>query len=304
MATRLSIIMAAKADCGVILRRGPTNQVQLIKWNTLNDTFEYGQWFKGRIYEDKCDLSPSGNRFIYLASKHKGKYETWTAVSRPPYLTALAFWPKSDTFGGGGVFKDEDTILLNHYEKETIMPPEFHIPKKIKVIPVGKGLNLNYNEQIDKIKSEKSGWKLFSEGKVTEDPGYYSVNKEKQKNAKMWWIVDPPHVFTKEFRFSEKAAVIMEYQIKGYHVRNGPSVLGNYLIKNTGMDINIDLGEADWADWDKNGNLLYSKEGKLFRLKQDMKLKEIYDIDKSVMIADFSGLKFKSFAAPIEAIRW
>ncbi len=57
---RLFIIVARKSHAAVIFRRGPAKWVQLIKWNTKTDTFEAGQWFHGRIYERRCDLSPDG----------------------------------------------------------------------------------------------------------------------------------------------------------------------------------------------------------------------------------------------------
>ena len=96
---RLFVILARAAPVGVIFRRGPSKQVQLIKWDTSKDHFEYGQWFKGRIYERACDLSPNGDKLIYLAAKWgKKPIETWTAISKPPYLTALVLW---DNMGPG-----------------------------------------------------------------------------------------------------------------------------------------------------------------------------------------------------------
>ena len=53
---RLFVILAREAPVGVIFRRGPAGQTLLIKWDTAHDTFEYGQWLKGRIYERRCDL--------------------------------------------------------------------------------------------------------------------------------------------------------------------------------------------------------------------------------------------------------
>ena len=38
--------------------------------------------------------------------------QTWTAVSRPPYFTALALWPSIGTWTGGGVFRSEREIVL------------------------------------------------------------------------------------------------------------------------------------------------------------------------------------------------
>src|SRR5689334_23259019 len=93
---RLYALLARKSPRAVIFRRGPSRQVQLISWNTEKDTFEPGQWFKGRIYERRCDLSPNGDLLIYFAAKHKEPLYSWSAVSRPPYLTALALWRKGD----------------------------------------------------------------------------------------------------------------------------------------------------------------------------------------------------------------
>ena len=97
---RLSVILARDAPVGVIFRRGPTNWTQVIRWNTATDTFDAGQWFKGRIYERRCDLSPSGEKLIYFAAKHHlarnpdpSYRSSWTAISKIPYLTALALWP-------------------------------------------------------------------------------------------------------------------------------------------------------------------------------------------------------------------
>src|SRR5438445_305998 len=95
---KLAVILAREAKVAVILRRGPTRRVELILWDTKNDGFQRGQWFHGRIYEERCDLSPDGTKFIYFASKYGPKRDadmpdTWTAISKPPYFTALALWP-------------------------------------------------------------------------------------------------------------------------------------------------------------------------------------------------------------------
>jgi hypothetical protein len=64
---RLHMILARKAHTAVIFRRGPSKWVQLIKWNTDTDDFDLGQWFHGRIYERRCDLSPDGSLLVYFA---------------------------------------------------------------------------------------------------------------------------------------------------------------------------------------------------------------------------------------------
>jgi hypothetical protein len=77
----------------------------MILWNTDTDTFKYGQWFRGSFYGG--ELSPDGSKFLYYAAKFRRRnraepnqlYE-WVAISKPPYLTALALWPGSDVKGG------------------------------------------------------------------------------------------------------------------------------------------------------------------------------------------------------------
>jgi hypothetical protein len=65
-ATRAYVILARKAQVGVIFRRGPSKQVLLIKWDLERDTFAFGQWLRGRIYERRCDLSPQGD-LLYIS---------------------------------------------------------------------------------------------------------------------------------------------------------------------------------------------------------------------------------------------
>lgn len=100
---RLYCVFARDAPIAAIFRRGPSRHVQLIKWRTDEDTFEPGQWLKGRIYDRRADLSPDGQLLVYFAADHKYLKgpATWTAVSKIPYLTALAFFPKGDCWAGG-----------------------------------------------------------------------------------------------------------------------------------------------------------------------------------------------------------
>jgi hypothetical protein len=90
---RLFVIAARDTPVAAVLRRGPSGWYQIIRWDTGSDEFTDGSWFKGRIYEDKCDLSPDGELFVYFC--HGGRWrpeytDAWTAVSRLPWLSALA----------------------------------------------------------------------------------------------------------------------------------------------------------------------------------------------------------------------
>jgi hypothetical protein len=113
---RLSVILAREAPVAVILRRGPAAWYHVIRWHTDQDRFESGAWFHGRLYEERCDLSPDGELLLYFAmqgSRFPTSYKgTWTAVSRAPWLHALVLWPQGDTWGGGGRFVGPRKVAL------------------------------------------------------------------------------------------------------------------------------------------------------------------------------------------------
>jgi hypothetical protein len=115
-ACRLFIIPARDRPVALILRRGPAAWYHLVMWDTTKDTFEHGAWFRGRIYEERCDLSPDGELFLYFALQGR-RWQTsykgaWTAISRAPWLHALTLWPQGHTWGGGGRFISNRKAVL------------------------------------------------------------------------------------------------------------------------------------------------------------------------------------------------
>ncbi|MEO1265146.1 MAG: hypothetical protein AAFV26_05545 [Pseudomonadota bacterium] len=51
----------------------------------------------------------------------------WTAISRPPNFTALAIWPVSGPYQGGGYFSGERDIVLNYPSAQ--LAPKLHAPR-------------------------------------------------------------------------------------------------------------------------------------------------------------------------------
>ena len=138
---RLSVFLSCRSTAAVILRRGPSAWAQLSLWDRGTDAFTHGQWFHGRVYERRCDLSPNAQLFIYFAAKHgrgcidDGIGEAWTAISRPPYFTALVLWPNLGSRYGGGVFKTDKLVELDAscgFEPH----PEFRPGPGLKVTPM------------------------------------------------------------------------------------------------------------------------------------------------------------------------
>lgn len=109
---------AHSAPVAVLLRRGPSEWVRMIRWDLRDDSFALGQWFHGKIAAEQCDLSDDGELFLYLARREGRRYwpedigPVWTAVSRPPHFSALALWAHPG-YEGGGLFKGSRHLLLN-----------------------------------------------------------------------------------------------------------------------------------------------------------------------------------------------
>ena len=126
--SKLFVITANSAPTAIILRRGPTDWFHLIQWQTRRDVFTHGAWFKGRIYGEKCDVSPDGKLFLgFVLKGSRGSTDfthAWTAVSRTPWLHALTLWPQGTTYGGGGRFIDNRTVTL----RGVLDPPHQEFP--------------------------------------------------------------------------------------------------------------------------------------------------------------------------------
>lgn len=132
---RLHVLLAREAPIGLVIRHGPMHQVRTVLWDRRNDQFTLGQWLKGRIYEDGCDISPDGQHWIYGVDKgwQFDNLRYWTAVSRVPYLKALAFYPELGCHGGLFVanrryFNYDGALSIGGYESREVLreaqPPD------------------------------------------------------------------------------------------------------------------------------------------------------------------------------------
>lgn len=116
---RLHVIPAAGCDLALVLRRGPSRHVAACLWNRKHGSLELGQWLKGRIYEHRSDLSPDGRHMIIFAGNGQ---HWWTAISRAPYLRALAYMPVDHTWHGGGAFDDHGGVFFNGFHGPEVLP--------------------------------------------------------------------------------------------------------------------------------------------------------------------------------------
>lgn len=288
--TRLYAILARDAARAVVFRRGPSKRVLLIAWNTDEDTFQEGQWLKGRIYERRCDLSPDGELLLYFAASYKKPYYSWSAVSRPPFLTAIALWPKGDAWGGGGHFASNTEILLNHRQPEMALAPEFHVPDRIRVSPLGEHAGLGEDNPIWARRLERDGWILTSAGRYD----------ERKRGETVWIRFDPPPIWEKSHpRFPH---VVLRMWIKGLKETDGPWYLTEHEVVDGRSGRTAILERSDWADWSAEGDLLYAQGGRLYRCRREAN--ELAIPLMPALLADFSARTFEERVAPSEVLRW
>lgn len=270
---KLYCILARSADVGVIFRRGPSRQVRLIRWNLATHTFDAGQWFRGRLYERKSDLSPNGRKLVYFAAKYKGDLPTWIGVSSPPFLTAHVIWKGVGTWNDISLFDNDRSLALGVYSDVLPLPqPGFSVPAGLSV--------------------RAKPW-----------PGYFYKFPEHDRLSRDGWIIASGNPI-----YSGRGS-----QAHSQVVYRKPFSADQFLeMKGTGetdfeYSVICDSGDikplnADWADIHGH-QLLYSIGGKLMQANFRTHRKSI-EFSEIRELADFSEMKFENIEAPSWASRW
>jgi hypothetical protein len=261
------VLLARTASVGVILRRGPSHWVQLIHWDTKQDVFTPGQWFHGRIYELRCDLSLNGKLFVYAAykpgnaRKHPDYGDRWTAISKPPYFTALALW-RCD-FYGGGYFQKNNRMLLNHLDENREPHPQ-HQPK-IEIIQADE-YSIMHNS-IFWNRLGRDGWVAGLPGQKTE---VEVLEKHPGRDHETILF----HTFAM-IRYSKSHKRLTLF-IRAIGKKNmaWDGVYNQWLYRryaeyeygllDTQTSQTVTLDGATWADFDQQKRMVFARAGKLF----------------------------------------
>ena len=271
---RLFVYLAREAPIGVVLRRGPSAWAQLSVWHTDTDTFEHGQWFKGRVYERRADVSADGSLFVYFAgqSGRRQPADSWIAISRPPYFTALALWFSGcGTYCSGGFFPGRRELSIG-------FGPTPHIGQ----LPAGLTLSTAPPPYIDRTddwterrvfinRLLRDGWEQVTAARETW--------QRRNPAGDLALVMTRPQAWTKYGEWSPF----------------GEPKVSEYAVFMEAQGEVVPLGRATWADWDQRGRLVIAQDGRLFHWEPPGTLREL---------ADFNPLRPDPAPAPAWAETW
>ncbi|WP_333982960.1 hypothetical protein [Ectopseudomonas khazarica] len=235
----LSLKIARNAPIAVLLRRGPTGWVQMIRWDLRTDSFTEGQWFKGRIYAELSELSPDGELLLYSARKGNawtlartdGVGETWTAISRPPYFTALGLWPNG-CWDGGGLFNELRSVKLGlPFPKAQ----NSFTQDRLKVTGTQEHLHQPLSLQI----ALQEGWQPLNQSPESLNDYHWQLNTCLGKEIGQGAVR-----ITRSVRQGKHWKLHKRFTVSNVHNQ-------------------WDLGEVDLVDFDTRGRLILSTDGRL-----------------------------------------
>jgi hypothetical protein len=260
-------IVARDAQRAVILRRGPVRHTRMLIWDLHTDEITPGQWLVGAIDPWPCGLSPSGDLLVYEARKGG---RTFTAICRPPYFTALAYWDYVSPWPGGGFFSSDRGVVLG-------LP--FRDPYAGGAFPSGFEVTDIYRY-------------FAKDGRPLE--GLRDVIAASPE-ANKGWSGEASGVFRKAN--PKRRGVRLERTWVSRHVRS-------FCIVDEERSATHALGILDWADWAHDGTLLLGRAGKLERHALPRTLASAGALEDPRLVADLTGQRFEHVLTPNDARDW
>lgn len=256
---RLHVLLARDAPVGLVIRRGPSHQVCFVGWDRRTDTFTLGQWMKGRITEQRSDISPDGQHLIYFMSKGGKGY---SAISRTPYMKAIALWAHSDHYSGGGVFVDNRTYWLDQGIAE-----ETQSTDQLKRSPSPQGGQVEEWVYPHGWRLQLGGWESFA------------VDSGDKK--------DPITVFEKRTNTGWTLRKIIH---KDDDIVGKKSSWESHELES--FDEKLELPDWEWADIDGK-RFVWAEKGKLFAAPITAR-----GIHEPNVLYDFNSMQFERRTAP------
>ncbi|MEM7749631.1 MAG: hypothetical protein AAF346_15365 [Pseudomonadota bacterium] len=266
--------LARRANTAVFLYRRRRNETWLItcdygdgKGKSKRPRFEVGSRFAGRFYPGRCSLSPNGDHFVYFVmgghqSTFADQHYCWTAMCKPPQITAEFLLPHDDTWGGGGVFLDDKSLV--------IFSGMYHGRKELQPInnQVISGTKVYVSDTFGEIPDAAQGIKAV-------DDGWRGTAGWEMLSGR-WW------------KKCGKLSLLARYR-DDWQQRGGFDCYQYFLVdqKNKPLSQQAILEDVQWADFDRL-NRLWVTRGQQIEIfnpaKSDTAEKSIVTIDLELVV--------------------
>ncbi len=242
VAPRIFGIPAARAPIVAVLRRGPSDWSHVGRWDLARDVYTPGAWIRGNLYPQRCDLSPDGRLLCYFTLKQTATWDagaTYVAISRLPWLAALAAWKTCGTWTRGAHFVEDRTVW------------EVEPPDEGDAAPCRARFGLAVTRPASFAVERRRGWRE-------------TADSMPRDASDMWDERRADRVTMEKVRPTDRGTRL---RVRGYFAafragQPGPARDLEYeIVDATGTR---PLAEAQWADWAADGRLLVAtRDGKL-----------------------------------------
>lgn len=229
--------LASQACRGVFLYRKSSKVTYLVSFNyeKKKDRLSLGSRFYGKLYPNRCDISPDGADFIYFGMgaslrQYGAKFTSWTAICKQPEIKAQLFIGQNDTWGGGGVFLSSRKLYLN--TAANLERPEKYYNYNISYESKDYDTSLHYGK----------GWQA-----VTKDK-YGNMKEAKKSNGE----------------------ITIERKMNDEWGRTGEYSMFTYTIKDKATNKIDGFEKINWCDFD-NLDRLITAEGSKIKIYDGLK---------------------------------
>ena len=247
---RIFAIPATEASVVAVIRRGPSDWSHLGRWDPDAGTWEPGSWTHGVLYPQRCDVSPDGRWFSSFVLKARAA-EDWTpgvtfeAISRLPWLTALAAWATDGTWTRGLAFVPRGTAVYPPG------PPEVGDPA-----PLLARYDLEMRRPASFAIERARGWTETPDSPPASDDDPWDDRRAERLTLEKARPTDT----------GDRLLVSGWYAAhRGGEPGRGPA---RYRLV-TGAGTGMDLGDVQWADWTRDGRLLVATIAGELQVRED-----------------------------------
>lgn len=253
---RLYVLVARAAPVALVLRRGPTEWFHLLRWDLDAQTVESGAWFHGTIYPRRSEISGDGRLFAYFAlTGRPAPWDTYYAVSKVPWLTALAAWRMGTTYTWGCEFLDDGSLAVPFRPDDPPDHGRFEGRVVARVPRAETWVGDNAFDERDVANELRRGWEPLE------------IRAGDPRLAQLPIPDRSIHLMLRRLRPGDgSTALVLAH---AGHTHSEPWIEGveiAYLVEDGSRTTPLD--DVGWADWDAEGGLLVATPGGEIQIRE------------------------------------